>query len=103
MTDDEPLNRDLEQMAGNPRVARAMRDGLQRLSEGAGGPAMAELARDLLAGRITLREVGHSAAYADQFREAIATYEQWRRELSPEEREELEKKAREEFRSPGDA
>lgn len=64
---------------------------------------MAELARDLLAGRITLREVGRSSAYAEHFREAIATYEQWRRELPLEEREELEKQAREEFESPNDA
>jgi hypothetical protein len=95
--DGEALDRDLAQMASNPHVARSIRSGLERMRGGAAGPVLAELARDLLSGRTTLREVGASSAYADQFREAARAYFEWRAGLPSDQQEELEKKAREEF------
>ena len=91
MTDepDQPIDRDLEQMAGDPRVARAIKADLIRLSNGAAGAEMAEMARDLLAGRIDLRTVAQSSAYSEQLTEAATTYDRWRSELTPERREEL--------------
>jgi hypothetical protein len=104
VTDDgEALNRDLEQMSGNPRIARALRDSLEKMSGGAAGPVMAELARDLLAGRISLRTIGNSSAYADYFRDAAAKYAEWENSLTREEREELRERAAEQFGAPGDA
>jgi hypothetical protein len=90
MTEDAPgLDRDLEQMAGSPALAEAVRASLVRLSTGAAGPDLAEMARDLLEGRIELRAVARSSAYADQIIEAVATYGEWFDELEPEEREKL--------------
>lgn len=101
MTDDA-LDRELEQMSGNPRLARALRDSLERMSGGAAGPAMAEMARDLLAGRTSLRAVGSSSAYADYFRDAAAKYAEWQHSLTPEEQDELRRRATEKFGEPGD-
>ena len=96
MTDD-PIDRDLAEMAGNPRVAAEIKNHLQRLSRGAGGPELAEMARDLLEGRTSLREVGKSEVYADQFNAATRRFLDWYHELTPEERGELNRKAQEEF------
>ena len=54
---------------GDPALAKVVYDNLRRLEEGAGGPAMQELARDVLAGRISLREAANSGAYAEAFRD----------------------------------
>ncbi|MFC7278567.1 hypothetical protein ACFQS1_31700 [Paractinoplanes rhizophilus] len=96
MTDD-PIDRDLAEMAGNPRVAAEIKHHLQRLSRGVGGPELAEMASDLLDGRTSLREVGKSEVYADQFAAATRRFLNWYNELTPEECEELNRKAQEEF------
>lgn len=54
---------------GDPALAKVVYDNLRRLEEGAGGPAMQELARDVLAGRVSLREAANSGAYAEAFRD----------------------------------
>jgi hypothetical protein len=54
---------------GDPALAKVVYDNLRRLEEGAGGPAMQELARDVLAGKIGLREAANSGAYAEAFRD----------------------------------
>lgn len=97
---DSPVDRDLEQMAGNPRLARAVKESLERLRSGAAGPDMAEMAKDVLDGRTDLRSVGRSSAYAGHIRDGIDKFNRWQADLSPEEREELDRKIREEF---GDA
>lgn len=86
---DERLNSELEQMAGNPKLARAIKDALTKLSKGAGGADLAEMARDVLDGHTDLRTVGQSSAYSHQMTEAIGQFQQWQAELAPEEREEL--------------
>lgn len=96
MTND-PIDDELTRMAGNPNAAKAIKDGLERLSKGAGGPELQEMAQELLAGRTSLRTVGSSSAYAEQLTSATAAFSQWRAELSPEERNDMERAASEEF------
>jgi hypothetical protein len=96
---DDPIDRDLEEMANNPRVAAEIKAHLQRLSRGAGGPELAEMARDLLDGRTSLREVGKSQVYADQFTAATSRFLNWYTELTPHAREELDRQAQKEFRA----
>lgn len=84
---DERLDSELERMAGNPKLARAIKDALNKLSKGAGGADLAEMARDVLDGRTDLRTVGQSSAYSHQMTEAIGQFQQWQAELTLEERE----------------
>jgi hypothetical protein len=94
---DDPIDAQLSEMAGNPRVAAAIKNHLERLSRGGGGPELAEMASDLLEGRTSLREVGKSEAYAQQFAAATGRFLTWYTELTPEEREDLDQKAHDEF------
>ena len=103
MSDPQPIDDELLRMAVSPREAQAIKENLRRLRDGAGGPAFAEMAKDLLEGRTTLREVGSSAAYGPQLSEAFNRFQQWQSDLSPEEREELERKAREQLSDPDPA
>ena len=93
MTDDA-VERDLEDMAGDPQLARSIRRGLEQLRDGSAGPDLAEMAEDLLEGRIDLRTVARSAAYASDISEAIGYYQSWEAQLSPEERAGFERAAR---------
>lgn len=68
-------------------MARAVKSALQRVSGGSAGPELAEMARDVLDGRIDLRAIGQSSAYSPHLTEAIGSYQQWQAALSPEERE----------------
>jgi hypothetical protein len=88
MTDD-PLDRDLEQMAGSPQLAKAIKQNLHRLSKGAAGSDLAEMARDVLEGRTDLRTIARSSAYAGQITEGITKFNRWQSELTPEERDKL--------------
>ncbi|NMO55201.1 hypothetical protein HH310_28955 [Actinoplanes sp. TBRC 11911] len=96
----EPIDDELRRMTGNPKVADAISAGLRQLTKGGAGPELAEMARDLLAGRISLRDVGRSSAYGPQLVEAFSKFRQWQIDLSPEERERIERQTEEQF---GDA
>ncbi len=86
---EDHLNRQLDEMSGDPAVAKHLKDSLRRLSDGAAGPALAEMAKDVLAGRTDLRTVGSSSAYASHMSEAIGRFQQWQEQLTPEERDQL--------------
>lgn len=102
MTDEPtPIDDELHRMAPNSQVARAIKDSLERLSKGAAGTDLAEMARELLEGRTSLREVGRSSAYAGQFTEAAERYRKWFADLSPEQRDELERTTRQQISEPG--
>lgn len=60
---------------------------LERLAANTTSPAVADLARDLLAGRITPREAAASGAFAEEFNKAVAPYTRWYGSLSEAERE----------------
>jgi hypothetical protein len=53
---------------GDPAAYQLLRSSLQRLAEGAGGSDLQEMAREVLAGRVTLRKAMLSGAYAEAFR-----------------------------------
>jgi glycerol-3-phosphate dehydrogenase len=89
VTNDEQLQRDLEQMSDSPAVAKQIKESLRRLTDGVAGPELAELARDILDGRINLRIVARSAAYADQMTEAMGRFRRWQADLTPEQRDQL--------------
>jgi hypothetical protein len=99
MTDD-PLDRELDRMAGNPKVAKLIKESLERLGKGAAGPELAEMAKEVLAGRTSLGTVSQSSAYAGQFTEAADRFQTWFAELTPEKRKELEKATREAVGEP---
>jgi hypothetical protein len=90
----EALDQDLEQMSGSPALGRELRSSLRRLADGAAGPKLAEMARDLLDGRLDLRTVARSNAYADDLIGAIDRFQRFQQELTPEERNQFLSEAR---------
>ena len=100
---EDGLGNDLNRIAGDPELARRLREDIVRLRGGAGGDKLAEMARDLLDGRIDLRMVAGSSAYAEPLSAAAAKYDEWFRSLDPEERDRLMAEARASLRdSAGD-
>jgi hypothetical protein len=93
----EALDRDLEQMSGSPALAKQVKESLRRLADGAAGPKLAEMARDVLDGRTDLRTVARSSVYADNLTEAIGQFQRWQAQLTPEERERFLGQARQEL------
>ncbi|GAA4610395.1 hypothetical protein BJY16_007822 [Actinoplanes octamycinicus] len=92
---DAGLERDIEVTAGSPKVARAVKDGLERLSDGSGGPELQEIARDLLDGRITLGDLTRTRAYSVVLMDQLRRYREWQANLSAAERARLEGEIRE--------
>lgn len=86
---DEQLQRDLEQMSGSPAIAKQIKESLRRLTNGAAGPELAEMARDVLDGRTDLRSVARSSVYAGHFTDAIGRFQRWHADLTPDERNQL--------------
>jgi len=101
MTDheDDAIMRDLAQRLGNRQLAVRVRESLIKLRDGAGGDQLAEMARDLLDGRIDLRAVSRSSAYAEPLSGAMRGYTEWFNNLDPAERQKLMDDARDELRS----
>jgi hypothetical protein len=87
--DDEQLQRGLEQMSGNPALANQIKQSLRQLNDGRAGPGLAELARDVLAGRTDLRTIAQHSAYANQLTDAIQRFHHWYTQLTPDERDQL--------------
>ena len=100
MPEEQPIDRELRLMAGNPKVAALIKKDLHRLTTGVAGPEFAELAKELLEGRSSLRAVGSSSAYAAQFREAADRYRKWYADLSPEQRTEHARQTRNQLNGP---
>ncbi|MEU6098278.1 hypothetical protein [Streptomyces sp. NPDC047079] len=68
--------------------ARALRKSLQRLADSQGGNgALQEMAREVLSGRIGLREALRVGAYSEALGERVAQARQEYEQQSPEERE----------------
>lgn len=81
----DPLDRDLEDMSGSPALARGLKEDLRRLRDGAAGPELAEMARDVLDGNIELRTAARSSFYADQLTEAVGRYQSWKEQRTSDE------------------
>lgn len=67
---------------------------LQKLSVNTKNPALAEMARELLAGRITPRQVMTSSSYASALEPGVAQFKQWYGGLSDKQRGEQEELGR---------
>jgi hypothetical protein len=59
----DPEFRDIAR--GDPGRYRLLQESLRRLAAGSAGPDLAEMAREVLSGRITLRRAMNSRAYAE--------------------------------------
>ncbi|MGP3981265.1 hypothetical protein [Streptomyces sp. KR80] len=97
MSDDERQigDADLTNITGGDEVrARALRKTLQKLagSEQA-GPALQEMAREVLAGRVGLREAMRINSYAEALGERVAQAREAYEQLSPEELERQKEEA----------
>ena len=101
MCEPEPIDDELRRMAENPKLAESVKESLRRLAGGSAGPALAEMAKELLAGRTSLREIGRSQAYAPELGAGVARFQQWHRDLTPEQRAELERQTQARFTSGG--
>ena len=97
MTDDDALDQDFARMAGGEKLGRELRRNLERLRDGVAGPDLAEMARDVLAGRITVRDVSRTTAYAGPLAEAMNRYQDALAGMSEEKRQRLAAEAAERF------
>jgi len=86
---DEQVDRGLDAMTGDPALTRQLKASLQKLRDGVGGPGLAEMAREVLEGRTTLRDVARSSAYAAEMSTAMAGLQQWNADLTDEQRDQL--------------
>ncbi|MET8679864.1 hypothetical protein ABZW18_20355 [Streptomyces sp. NPDC004647] len=97
MSDERQIgDADLTNITGGDEVrARALRKTLQKLagSEQAGG-ALQEMAREVLSGRVGLREAMRVNSYAEALGERVAQARQAYEELPPEELERQQEEAR---------
>jgi hypothetical protein len=96
--DSDAIDRELEDMSGSPSLARELKENLRHLRDGAAGPELAEMAREVLKGDVGLRSVARSSVYADQFTDATGRYQRWHEQLTPEGREQLLSDARRQIR-----
>jgi hypothetical protein len=79
---------DLMDIAHDQARARALRKSLQRLADNpSGNGALQEMAREVLSGRVGLREALRVGAYSDALGERIAQARQEYEQQSPEERD----------------
>lgn len=72
---------------GDPAMAKVLRESLRHLATGAAGPALQEMANDVLDGRITLREAVRHDHYAAALTERLDAFTEWHDSLSPQERQ----------------
>ncbi|MEV6930824.1 hypothetical protein AB0M46_40920 [Dactylosporangium sp. NPDC051485] len=91
----EHLGRELTSVAhGDPGVARALRQALDRLAGGAAGDDLREMADDVLAGRIGLRQAVLSRAYGEHLQTGLRAFTEYLDNLSPQERQDLREAGR---------
>ena len=86
---DDPVDQELERMAGSRKAAEELKRNLITLRGGGAGPELAEMARDVLDGRISFREVARSSAYAEPLIKAQEDLLRWRSEVGEEEQAKL--------------
>ena len=91
------------EMTGDPARARRLRRSLETLADRGGDPAMREMAREVLAGRLSLRDAANIPAYGEAMRQGVqdglrayaAMSESERREAEEEGRRQLDADQRE--------
>jgi hypothetical protein len=92
----------LERMSGSAAIAKAVQQSLRRLADGAAGTELAELAHDILAGRVDPQRLTTSEVYAEPLRHALAGFRDWYAALEPAERERMIAEARTQLDGAGD-
>ncbi|MFC0528610.1 hypothetical protein [Phytohabitans kaempferiae] len=74
----------VEMSGGDRETARVLLDGLRQIEAGASDPQLRRFASDVLAGRITLREVARSEAYDTVLSQHFRGLTRWRDHLPPD-------------------
>lgn len=92
---DERVEREIHSVAhGDPGVARALRQAMERLAGGAAGDELREMADEVLAGRVGLRRAVLSRAYGEHLAAGLRAFAEQMERLSPQERQELREAGR---------
>ncbi|MFE5189332.1 hypothetical protein [Streptomyces sp. NPDC056628] len=79
----------LEMTQQDPAQAKILRQSLEHLASGLGGPALKEMAQEVLSGRMGLREAANVSVYAEEaVQQSTPLAEKWAA-MSDSEREEL--------------
>lgn len=79
----------LEMTQQDPAQVRILRQSLEHLASGLGGPALKEMAQEVLSGRMGLRDAANVSAYAEQAVEQAAPLAEKWASMSDRERDEL--------------
>ena len=87
----EPL---LDLAHGDAALSRQLRDSLRLLRERSGDPGFRRLVDDVLAGRVSLRDVHHTAAFAAGIDDGVRQFARGWERLSNDERAELAEEGR---------
>ncbi|MFI9764888.1 hypothetical protein ACIHFB_43985 [Streptomyces sp. NPDC051963] len=74
--------------------ARALRKQLQQLAGGGAGEVLQEMSKEILSGRLGLREAMRVTAYAEALGERTRTFREAWEQMTPEERENQQAEAR---------
>lgn len=72
-------------MAGSLQAAEEVKRTLIALRDGGASPELAEMARDVLDGRISFRDVARSSAYAEPLLKAQEAFLRWQAQVDDEE------------------
>jgi hypothetical protein len=97
---------ELDDIAGHdPHQAQVLRRSLERLRDGVAGPALQEMARDVLAGNTTLRSAMSFSFYQEELTRGLERFHDWQRDTDPATVQEAVEEARAAQESPswGDA
>lgn len=81
-------------IAEDPVEARLLRKSLQQLAGGGAGEALQEMAREVLSGRVGLREAVQISAYGDALAERAQSFKDEWDEKSEQEREAMAEEGR---------
>jgi hypothetical protein len=89
VADATPPEGELHQVVADPVQKRLMRRSLEVLAGDKRDPALQEMARDVLSGRSSIREVEQTSAYAEALISRADSFKRYWDSISDEEREQL--------------
>jgi hypothetical protein len=92
---ENPVDHEARQMAGSRKLAEELKRNLETLRDRGSNSPLADMARDVLEGRMSLRDVARSSAFAVPLSAAMDRFHDYDAQLSPEERVTLLKDAEE--------
>ncbi|MFI6079101.1 hypothetical protein ACIA5C_47105 [Actinoplanes sp. NPDC051343] len=93
--DDDQVEQELRNFAGSRTLADELKRNLEKLRDYGGDSPLAEMARGVLEGRMTLREVTRSAAFAVPLSAAMDRFGEYDAQLSEEQRAQMLRQAEE--------